>query len=195
MRPGRATPWSWLRRNAFNDSRQKRVCLQGLLHHRLSQSFAELVTLQKAETSYIDKIDNLEQKLWELQGDIASGSHVPPGTRVLQLKENPASQWEELRRDVLRGLKKENEALLKRLASLDKGRSGSSKEQQAVAGSSAVGQGSDADLVPRESLDRIERERDALEKVVQRGEKRLTRLQQVWNRPAHSSPPVSKYFI
>jgi mitotic spindle assembly checkpoint protein MAD1 len=61
----------------------------------------------------------LEQRLFELSGEIAGGRHVPPKTRVLCLKENPYQQWVHLRQAVMDWLKSENEALLERLEDLE----------------------------------------------------------------------------
>ena len=65
------------------------------------------------------EIDKLEQTLFELQGEIGGGRHIPPGVRVLSLRDNPASQWEDLSRKALDRMKEENEALLKRLKEVE----------------------------------------------------------------------------
>jgi mitotic spindle assembly checkpoint protein MAD1 len=44
-----------------------------------------------------DKIEELEQTLFELRGEIGAGRHVPPGVRVLSLSANPAQDWADLR--------------------------------------------------------------------------------------------------
>lgn len=64
-------------------------------------------------------------------------------------------------------LKSENEALIKRLREL---------ESSGVVGTQAGGE----ELVPRESWEVLQKEKEELEEVVKQKEKRLLRLQQVW---------------
>ena len=80
------------------------------------------------------------------------------------MKENPAQQWFDLRQEVMDRLKNENEALLKRLKDL---------EEQGVRSQSGE------DLVPRESWEVVNQEKEELEQTVKQKEKRLLRLQQV----------------
>lgn len=93
---------------------------------------------------------------------------MPPGVRVLSLKDNPAQEWVDLRQTVMDRLKGENEALMKRLKELEE--SGASSGTSGRAGE---------ELVPRESWEIITREKKELEDVVKQKEKRLLRLQQV----------------
>src|SRR6266403_957084 len=65
-----------------------------------------------------EKIEELEQTLFELRGEIGAGRHVPPGVRVLSLSANPAQEWADLRQAALDRLKEENAALLQRLSTL-----------------------------------------------------------------------------
>jgi mitotic spindle assembly checkpoint protein MAD1 len=120
---------------------------------------------QAANDRAADKIESLEQTLFELRGDIASGDHVPPGTRVLTMRENPFQQWSDLRQEVVDRLKSENDALLKRLKDLE-------------ASGATSGSGGEH-LVPRESWEKEHKEKCDLEEVVRQKEKRLLRLQQV----------------
>ncbi|KAG2135571.1 mitotic checkpoint protein-domain-containing protein [Suillus cothurnatus] len=60
---------------------------------------------QKILTQQEDKIETLEQTLFELRGEIGAGNHVPPGMRVLCLSDNPAQQWTDLRQSVMDRLK------------------------------------------------------------------------------------------
>jgi mitotic spindle assembly checkpoint protein MAD1 len=127
-----------------------------------------LIALSEAETvseKQLQKIDELEQSLFELRGEMGSGNHVPPGVRVLSLKQNPAQEWSDLRQAVMDRLKGENEALIKRLRELE------------VSGHRTEGGG--ADLVPRQSWEVVSKEKFELEEVVKQKEKRLLRLQQV----------------
>jgi mitotic spindle assembly checkpoint protein MAD1 len=145
----------------------------------LDKGQQEKATLQQGRASYynsththlhpeldqhVAKIEELEQTLFELSGEIAGGRHVPPKTRVLCLKENPDQQWVDLRQAAMDRLKSENEALLKRLKDLE---------------DSGVRLGGAEDLVPRESWDQVVREKQDLEGEVKQKEKRLLRLQQV----------------
>ncbi|KAG9312696.1 mitotic checkpoint protein-domain-containing protein [Chiua virens] len=114
-----------------------------------------------------DKVEELEQTLFELRGKIGAGNHVPPGMRVLCLHDNPAQQWSDLRQSVMDRLKGENEALIKRLRDL---------EQSGVQAETSRGE----ELVPRESWEVLRKEKEELEEVVKQKEKRLLRLQQVF---------------
>ncbi|KIJ67419.1 hypothetical protein HYDPIDRAFT_84428 [Hydnomerulius pinastri MD-312] len=119
--------------------------------------------------SHEDKLEELEQTLFELRGKIGAGNHVPPGMRVLCLRDNPAQQWSDLRQSVMDRLKSENEALIKRLRDLES--SGAVADPQSSHGE---------ELVPRESWDVLDKEKKELEEVVKQKEKRLLRLQQVF---------------
>ncbi|KAI0324181.1 MAD-domain-containing protein [Cubamyces sp. BRFM 1775] len=129
--------------------------------------------LKEAEAEvekHLEKIEELEQTLFDLRGEIGAGRHVPPGTRVLCLRDNPAQQWEDLSRAAMDRLKGENEALLKRLKDLEE--------------SGARGSGENAggeELVPRESYEVVVKEKAKLEEELKHREKRLLRLQQVFH--------------
>lgn len=111
----------------------------------------------------------MEQTLFELRGKIGAGNHVPPGMRVLCLRDNPAQRWNDLRQSVMDRLKSENGALIKRLRDLE-----SSGVVDTQAGTSRG-----EELVPRESWEVLHKEKEELEEVVKQKEKRLLRLQQV----------------
>ncbi|KAF8556643.1 hypothetical protein OG21DRAFT_1506223 [Imleria badia] len=117
-----------------------------------------------------DKVEELEQTLFELRGKIGAGNHVPPGIRVLCLRDNPVQQWSDLRQSVMDRLKSENGALIKRLKDLE-----SSGVVDVQAGMSRG-----EELVPRESWEVLQKEKEELEEVVKQKEKRLLRLQQVF---------------
>jgi mitotic spindle assembly checkpoint protein MAD1 len=117
---------------------------------------------------HLEKIEELEQSLFELRGEIGGGRHVPPGVRVLSLRDNPEQQWVDLRQAAMDRLKGENEALMRRLKEL---------EESGVMGG-GDGKGGE-ELVPRESWELVNKERSELEDVVKQKEKRLLRLQQV----------------
>ncbi|KAH9987053.1 spindle assembly checkpoint component Mad1 [Russula vinacea] len=80
-----------------------------------SQALAEK---EEAMGKDSEKIEELEQTLFELRGEIGAGRHVPPGVRVLSLSANPAQEWADLRQAALDRLKEENAALLHRLSTL-----------------------------------------------------------------------------
>lgn len=120
-----------------------------------------------------DKIENLEQTLFELGGEIGAGRHIPPNTRILSLRQNPAQQWADSRKEVLDRLKSENEALLERLRVL-------TENGQRV---QTEGTGDEArereDHIPKESWETLSFETQELREQVNQKEKRLLRLQQV----------------
>ena len=116
---------------------------------------------------HLEKVEQLEQVLFELSGEIGAGRHVPPGVRVLSLKDNPEQQWVDLRQAVMDRLKSENEALMKRLRELEE------------SGARAGATDGEGELVPRESWELVNKEKTELEEVVRQKEKRLLRLQQV----------------
>ncbi|KAI6024232.1 spindle assembly checkpoint component Mad1 [Pisolithus marmoratus] len=118
-----------------------------------------------------DKVEDLEQTLWELRGKIGAGNHIPPGTRVVCLRDNPAQQWNDLRQSVLDRLKNENEALIRRLRDLENSTAAVQSEASASKGD---------DLIPKESWDVLDNEKRELEETVKQKEKRLLRLQQVF---------------
>jgi len=125
--------------------------------------------------------DSLEQALHDLRGEMAGGRHVPPGVRVLCLKQNPESEWAEKRKEALERVKGENEALLRRCRELE-GRVGqlegqSEREEWVQVDRSQKGEREE--LVPRASWELVCREKEELEDVVKQKEKRLLRLKQV----------------
>lgn len=116
----------------------------------------------------MDKIEELEQTLFELRGEIAGGRHVPPKTKVLQLADNPEKQWFDLRQAAMDRLKGENEALLRRLKELEESGARVSSEDN-----------HSEDLVPRASWELLHQEKEELVETVRQREKRLLRLQEV----------------
>ncbi|KAA1476387.1 hypothetical protein DENSPDRAFT_867280 [Dentipellis sp. KUC8613] len=127
---------------------------------------------EKASTEQLDRIEELEQELFELKGEVGAGRHIPPGVRILSLKDNPAQQWADLRQAVMDRLKGENEALLKRLKELEASGAGTT--------SAAASSTPSEELVPRVSYESVQKEKADLEEVVKQKEKRLLRLQQVF---------------
>lgn len=94
---------------------------------------------------------------------------MPPGVRILSLRDNPAQQEVDLRQASLDRLKSENEALLERLSALE---AGGARTQ--------VGSGGPpSDFVPRESWEVLKTEKSELVAAVEHKDKRIRRLQEV----------------
>ena len=144
-----------------------------------------LEAASQASTAHEAQIEQLEQTLFELRGEIGAGRHVPPGVRVLSLRENPAQAWADASQAAVERLRRENEALMRRLQELEdagvraekgKGKAGEGKE----------GEGGEGAMVPRESWEVVNREKARLEEELKQKEKRLKRLQEVRPRPLHT---------
>lgn len=103
---------------------------------------------------------------------VASGEYNPSAERCLELKSNPAAQIMAIRKQALENLRAENEALLNRLKVVDRTKGDARAEE---------GEG----LVPRDSFDRLVKEKEDLERS---HEKRLQRLKEVHisTSPSHS---------
>ncbi|KAF8808803.1 hypothetical protein BYT27DRAFT_7188276 [Phlegmacium glaucopus] len=130
----------------------------------------DLERVEAESKENISRIEELEQSLFDLSGEIAGGRHVAPGIRVLSMKENPEQEWFDLRQVTMDRLKGENEALMKRLKELE----------ESGAKSNRIDDGTNTELVPRESWELVNREKKELEDTVKQKEKRLLRLQQVF---------------
>jgi mitotic spindle assembly checkpoint protein MAD1 len=129
-----------------------------------------LKEVETANEEHLEKIEELEQKLYDLSGEIGAGRHIPPGVRVLTFKDNPAQQEVDLRQATLARLKSENEALLERLAALESDGARPVRDSS----SSRV-----SDFVPRESWDVLKTEKAELQAAVEHKDKRIRRLQEV----------------
>ncbi|KAI0074913.1 hypothetical protein K474DRAFT_1664924 [Panus rudis PR-1116 ss-1] len=167
------------RDNAPTTDRRPRAELLKDLETEREKREAVEAALKEAESqveAHLTQIDNLEQQLFELGGEIGGGRHIPPGTRVLCLKDNPASQWEDLSRKALERVKEENEALMRRLKELEEGGVRMAKEEGADEDAKAKGE-----LVPRESWEVVNKEKEELEEALKQKEKRLIRLKQVFS--------------
>lgn len=154
---------------------------------RLSGMETELEDAHATSAALEKQVDALEQRLFELQGEIGGGRHVPPGVRVLEMRDNPAQRWTDLRQEVMDRLKGENEALLGRLRELEErgarrketneGEKEDGGDETKVEDEAGEGVG---ELVPRASWEVVQKEKCELEEVVRQKEKRLLRLQQVF---------------
>ncbi|KAF9446172.1 hypothetical protein P691DRAFT_761852 [Macrolepiota fuliginosa MF-IS2] len=90
--------------------------------HALLNELPSLKSRSESEitnTELEEKVDKLEQGLFELSGEIAKGRHIPPNTHVLQLVDNFEQQWFDLRQATLDKLRSENVAPLDRLYTLE----------------------------------------------------------------------------
>ena len=137
--------------------------------------FQALQEAQAAITSRETQVDTLEQRLFELGGEIGCGRHIPPNTRVLSMAQNPAQEWADTRTEILERLKKENEILLGRVSELEERLSSHSSEP-----SSPKEPKETEHLVPRASYDVLREELASLQSQLTQKEKRLLRLTQVF---------------
>jgi len=116
------------------------------LENQITSFETTLTELQNANTTLDAEVNDLMRR-------VASGEYNPKQERVIELHNNPAAKIMAVRNQVLEDLRKENEALLK-------------------GGGGGQGEGS----VPRESWERLSKEKEELE----RGHaKRLMRLKEV----------------
>ena len=133
-----------------------------------------------------EKIEELEQTLFDLRGEIGAGRHVPPGVRVLSLSANPAQEWADLRQAALDRLKEENAALLQRLSTLSSSSSPSSHPNPnpdsgpTNTTNTTSKTGEEEELVPRASWTAICEQKRQLEDELRQKEKRMLRLRQVF---------------
>src|SRR6266403_640188 len=129
-----------------------------------------------------EKIEELEQTLFELRGEIGAGRHVPPGVRVLSLSANPAQEWADLRQAALDRLKEENAALLQRLSTLTSSSSSSSNLDPNANPdlTTKTSSKTEEDLVPRASWLAVCEQKIQLEDELRQKEKRMLRLRQVF---------------
>lgn len=102
----------------------------------------------------------LDAEVADLMRRVASGEYNPATERVLEMRDNPASRAHAVRTQQLDELRAENAALLARLKDVDQG----------------VPAGEGVSLVPRESYDRLLKEK---EELVASHAKRLQRLKEV----------------
>ena len=140
----------------------------------------DLERVEAESKQNLGKIEELEQSLFDLSGEIAGGRHVPPNTRVLSIKDNPEQEWFDLRQAAMDRLKGENQALMKRLKELE--------ESGVKSNATDDDEGRNTELVPRESWELVNREKKELEDTVKQKEKRLLRLQQVFQTKPYNIP-------
>ncbi|KAJ7057139.1 spindle assembly checkpoint component Mad1 [Mycena amicta] len=122
----------------------------------------------------LKKIEQLEQELYDLSGEIAGGRHVPPGVRVLSFADTPellGRDNPQARKAEIDKVKEENAALIQRIEALERG------------GAHLAGP-STSSAIPKESWDAVCQKRDELEALVQQKTKRLSRLKEVYQSKA-----------
>ncbi|KAJ4482446.1 MAD-domain-containing protein [Lentinula aciculospora] len=154
------------------------------VYEELAKTRTELRSEKVRREELENSLDTVEQELFELRGEVAGGRHIPPNTRVLEMKDNPHAEWETSRIVVLERLKGENQALLKRLSDVETALkeadfTKTSKEPFPQSSGAQFLTGVST-LVPRESFDLAVKEKEELENVLKQKEKRLLRLQQVF---------------
>ncbi len=129
-----------------------------------------------------EKIEELEQTLFDLRGEIGAGRHVPPGVRVLSLSANPAQEWADLRQAALDRLKEENAALLQRLTTVSSSSTSNpnpnpNPDPNTNTNTTAK---TEEELVPRASWLAVCEQKAQLEDELRQKEKRMLRLRQVF---------------
>ncbi|KAJ7805761.1 MAD-domain-containing protein [Mycena olivaceomarginata] len=127
----------------------------------------------------LERIEQLEQELFDLGGEIAGGRHVPPGVRVLSFKDTPELLLRdnpETRQTEMNRVKEENAALIRRMEELQKG---GARVENIVTDTN-----SNEHLIPKESWDAVCKERDELQGMVKQKETRLKRLKEVFSSKA-----------
>ncbi|KAH9165006.1 MAD-domain-containing protein [Lactarius sanguifluus] len=139
--------------------------------HALQEARRALEEREEEAEKDREKIEELEQTLFDLRGEIGAGRHVPPGVRVLSLCENPAQNWTDLRQAALDRLKSENVALLQRLSALD---------HHAPTNPHNSDANDEEQLVPRASWAAVCEEKAQLEAELKQRDKRMLRLRQVF---------------
>lgn len=123
---------------------------------------ADTAALESTISQLTTANTTLDAEVTDLMRRVASGEYNPETERCIELKLNPASKEMAIRTRILDELRAENQALLDRLGQLDK--TGSDGDVE--------GKG----LVPRESFDRLTKEKEDMEAA---HKKRLDRLKEV----------------
>ncbi|WVQ75806.1 hypothetical protein IAR50_005439 [Cryptococcus sp. DSM 104548] len=137
---------------------------------RISQLESDVVELDKTVEELTTANTHLDAEVSSLMCRVASGEFNPATERCLQLRNNPESKMQFIRKQELVDLQKENDELLERLAELDSMLSG-----QGMSGNAQEG------MVPRPSYERLKKEKEDNETA---HEKRLTRLKEKYSAQA-----------
>ncbi|WOO77161.1 Spindle assembly checkpoint component mad1 [Vanrija pseudolonga] len=129
----------------------------------ISRHEAAATELQQTIDQLIEANTKLDAEVTNLMQRVASGEYNPARERLLELRNNPAAKIHAVRTEQLEALKAENTALLGRLAAVDNEPAGQDAESRG--------------LVPRESFDRLVKEKTDQEAA---HEKRLLRLKEIF---------------
>ncbi|RUS21761.1 spindle assembly checkpoint component Mad1 [Endogone sp. FLAS-F59071] len=142
--------------------------------------------LRKENAILQKEMNSMGHQIGILEEALARGEYNPHTTRVLQLRDNPASGIQAIRESTLEGLKVENKALLDKLQRFQNGTIGNTwdtgplaKKRRATEELEAVGLG-DVDTVPRQSLINLQKENKSLETQIAAKEAREKRFKQIW---------------
>lgn len=127
-----------------------------------ARAIEDLEAARAEIATFGQRIEELEEELFKLRGEIGAGRHIPPRIKVLEMADNPAARWFGKREEDVQRLKKENEVLRGMM-------------NDGVAAAPASGEG----YVPKATLDVVLQEKSELEATIKEKEKRLLRLQQV----------------
>lgn len=150
---------------------------------RITSLESQIESLESSITQLTSANTALDAEVSDLMRRVASGEYNTQTERVIELKANPAAKVLAIRTQQLDDLRAENEALLSRLKVVGQGQG---QETGTGEGDGAAGNVEGSGLVPRESWDRLVKEKESLE---QAHAKRLQRLKEV--RP--SSRPIGYY--
>lgn len=126
------------------------------------------------------EIQSLDEQVGVLERALGSGAYNPETTKIVQLRDNPASVENYVRTEVLESLKQENSRLLEELTRIQNSTSAMDVDQS----SSSTSSSSSGVLVPFESLKPLQLETARLVKLVEEKEKRLDRIKQVYKSKA-----------
>lgn len=148
---------------------------------RIAALESQVESLESSITQLTSANTALDAEVGDLMRRVASGEYNTQTERVIELKANPAAKVLAIRTQQLDDLRAENEALLGRLKVVGQGQGQGTSEEGDGAGNGEV-----TGLVPRESWDRLVKEKESLE---QAHAKRLQRLKEVCPSP----PPTDSY--
>ncbi|KAF9436576.1 coiled-coil domain-containing protein mad1 [Entomortierella beljakovae] len=122
---------------------------------------------------------SLDAKIMELELAIGAGAYNPVTSRVLELKDSPASRHQAVRQHTLDALKEENTALLKVVSDLQQ-----HQQQQSLWHANQSGDQEvivrDESLIPAASFNRLKADYDRLQEELSDNAKRSKRLKESW---------------
>ncbi|KAF9209794.1 coiled-coil domain-containing protein mad1 [Haplosporangium sp. Z 27] len=122
---------------------------------------------------------SLDAKVLEHEMAIGAGAFNPATSRVLELKDSPASRHQAVRQHMLDALKEENAALLKTLSNLQQNQQTHSSWPTDQSGDQEVAI-QDEGLIPTASYNRLKGDYDRLLEEMVENTKRSKRLKESW---------------